>query len=315
MMLTPVSSHPAVRRLAVNPRMIDWSQLRYRLIWAYSGRPSPRERSAGEPGLTAWRINQGRVVLCLPGGSTTVAAGQWVLLPASGAEATFSPDAEIVSVRMHASWPDGRILFDPARPLVTTALQGECLAPAARELVRFVRQRVSVLGDVEAETADLATFLELNARVAEWLKAYASAAIALGHQPNRIGLVDARALAARQHLDAAPLESPLEITPLLRAVGLSRKQIDRVLVAETGHSLQRYFDARRLDFALLALRTLPLTIKEISGRVGFAETAAFSHWIRRNTGRSPSEWRQFEGSRLPEPYAISAAAPLRAACA
>lgn len=314
MMLTPASSHSAVRRFVVNPRMIDWSQLRYRLIWAYSGRPSPHERSAGEPGLTAWRVNQGRAILRTPGGSTILASGQWVLLPGSGTEATFSPDTEIISIRVHASWPDGRILFDPSRPLVTTALQGECLAPAAHELVRFVRQRISAMGDVEAETADLATFLELNVRMAEWLKAYADTAVALGHQPSRIGLVDARALAARQHLDAAPLQSPLEIAPLLRTVGLSRKQLDRVLVAETGRSLQRYFDARRLDFALMALRTLPLTIKEISGRVGFTETAAFSHWIRRNTGRSPSEWRQFEG-HSPAPFAISALAPLPAACA
>jgi AraC-like DNA-binding protein len=295
--------------------VIDWSQLRFRLIWAYAGRPLPCEKSPAELALTAWRINRGKVVLRMPGGSTTMGAGQWVLLPGKAVETTFSAETEIVSIRFHASWPDGMTLFDPARPLVATALQAECLSPSADELVRFVRQRISVTVEVGAEACDFATFLELNTRVADWLKVYADTTVALGHPPSRIGLVDARGLAARRYLDAAPLETPLALAPLLRAVGLSRKQLDRVVVADTGHSLQRYFDARRLNFALAALRTLPLTIKEISGRVGFAGTAAFSHWIRRNTGRNPSEWRQLEHDRLPVPIAIGAGPSPRAACA
>jgi AraC-like DNA-binding protein len=275
----------------VSPRLIDWSQLRSRLIWAYAGRPVAGEKGSVEPGLTTWRVNRGRVVLRTTNDSILVGPGQWVLLPARTEEAAFSADTEIISVRFHAAWPDGRVLFDPVRPRVAAARQAEGLSTSANELVRFVRQRISASGEVGGEAADLATFLELNARVADWLKVYADTAVALGQRPNRSGLVDARALAARRYLDAAPLETPLEIAPLLRAVGLSRKQLDRVVGVDTGQSLQRYFDARRLDFALAALRTLPLTIKEISSRVGFAETAAFSHWIRRNAGRSPSEWR------------------------
>jgi AraC-like DNA-binding protein len=311
----PASIRLAVPRVAASPRVIDWSQLRYRLVWAYAGRPAPCERTPDEPGLSAWRINHGRVVLRTPGGSVAVGSGQWVLLPGRAVEPAFSPDTELVSVRFHASWPDGRMLFDPARPLVATVLQADCLSSSASELVRFVRQRISASGEVGAEAVDFATFLELNARVADWMKTYADTAVALGHRPNRTGLVDARALAARQYLDAAPLAAPLVLAPLLRTVGLSRKQLDRVVTADTGQSLQRGFEARRLDFALAALRTLPLTIKEISSRVGFAETAAFSHWIRRNTGRSPSQWRQLEGHRRPEPFAIGVTPPSQAACA
>jgi hypothetical protein len=109
----------------VNPRVIDWSQLRSRLIWAYAGRPAACDRSRGGPGLTAWRVEQGSVVLRVPGGSITLAPGRWVLLPANGVEAVFAPEAEIVSLRIQATWPDGRPLFDPARPLVATALQAE----------------------------------------------------------------------------------------------------------------------------------------------------------------------------------------------
>src|SRR5688572_28094253 len=140
---TPASPRPGVQRLAVSPRVIDWSQLRYRLIWVYAGRPASCEKSPAELGLTAWRISRGKVVLHTPGGLTAVGAGQWVLLPAKAGEKTFSPETEIVSIRFHASWADGRALFDPVRPLVATALQAECLSPSADELARFVRQRIT----------------------------------------------------------------------------------------------------------------------------------------------------------------------------
>lgn len=80
-------------------------------------------------------------------------------------------------------------------------------------------------------------------------------------------------------------------------------------------SLQRYCEARRLEFALAALERLPLFIEEISGRVGFAATAAFIRWMRR-TGRNPSHWRKAEGAGRPPLVRLSESTlPLAAACA
>ena len=304
MLQPPATVRIADSRVWQNPRIVDWGQLHCLVIWAYAGVPMAREAKSEASALTAWRVCRGRVGVRTPGGETSVSAGQWVLLPADGGEHRFTPDVEITSIRFQATWPDGQTLFTPPRPLVASAHQAEFLSRAADAMVRFVQQRISPVSATELnnESSDLGTFLELHALTAEWLRAYSTAALALGHRPSRIGLVDSRVLAAKQLLDASALDAPLPTAKILGAVGLSRKQLDRLLVAHTGQSLQRYFNARRLEFAVTALRTLPLTIKEISARVGFSETAAFSHWIRRITGRNPSQWRAQGEKQCPCPF-------------
>lgn len=301
---------------ACSQRLLDWSQLKFGLVWGYSGRPTQEELYSPETSITVWRVTRGRISVATSTGRFSASPNDWVFQSGAPREPLFSNDAELVSVRLMAVWPHGKGLFPRYESKVMCGSLAERLRLPTDDLVAFAQNHLRGERGLEEAPTDLLTFLALNSRVASWLGVVADVAMSFGLVANRIGVVDARVLTARRYLDTAPLESRLAIDPLLRATGLSRKQLDRLVAAETGSSLQGYFEARRLQFGLMALRCLPLSIKEISGKLGFTEPAAFTHWIRRNTGQAPTDWRRSGGLQHAEPLRLHPVPePFGAVCA
>lgn len=75
-------------------------------------------------------------------------------------------------------------------------------------------------------------------------------------------------------------------------VGLSERQLRNRFEAETGVSIRHYRANYQLHRALALMRDSRLSLAQIAERVGFNSSAAFTRFIRRETGHPPMALRR-----------------------
>jgi AraC family transcriptional regulator len=102
--------------------------------------------------------------------------------------------------------------------------------------------------------------------------------------------VKERVVRAREYLDEH-LSEPIDLRTLAREVALSPFHLARLFRQEVGESPHRYLVRRRLDRAADLLVTTPLTITQVSERVGFGSPGHFAQAFRRRFGVPPSVYR------------------------
>ncbi len=89
------------------------------------------------------------------------------------------------------------------------------------------------------------------------------------------------------------LDDPrFSLESLARMVGMSHSQLHRKIVALTGRSSQKFIRAIRLQKGKELLRNPDLTIAEIAYLTGFSEPGYFTKVFSKETGVTPTEWRQ-----------------------
>lgn len=131
-------------------------------------------------------------------------------------------------------------------------------APLSLDDVRHARL-VAVLGDLLAElTADAALLLPMPA--------------------------DPRAVAATELITA------LEVAAVCRRVGVGRRTLERLFVAETGMSIGQWRRRRRMLDAVAHLAG-GLPVADVAQRVGYTTPSAFSAAFRTELGMPPSRWQ------------------------
>jgi AraC-like DNA-binding protein len=104
--------------------------------------------------------------------------------------------------------------------------------------------------------------------------------------------VVARALA---HLEERLFE-PLDMARTARAAGASPSTLLRAFKRELGGPPSAWLRGRRLDEAMLLLKTQRLTVSEVAERVGYGSVASFTHAFSRHFGELPSAVRDQRGS-------------------
>ena len=93
---------------------------------------------------------------------------------------------------------------------------------------------------------------------------------------------------ALQHLEKNLFEADA-LRDLPRATGASRSTLLRTFRRELGESPLAYLRTRRLDEALMLLKSRHLRVSEVSALVGYGSLAAFSHAFRERFGLRPSD--------------------------
>jgi AraC-like DNA-binding protein len=93
---------------------------------------------------------------------------------------------------------------------------------------------------------------------------------------------------ALKHLEGHLFEADV-LRGLPRATGASESTLLRSFRRELGASPLAYLRTRRLDEALLLLKSRRLRVSEVSSLVGYRNFAAFSHAFRQRFGLRPSE--------------------------
>jgi AraC-like DNA-binding protein len=107
----------------------------------------------------------------------------------------------------------------------------------------------------------------------------------------RPSLVEAHTAVVRralQHLEKHLFEADV-LHDLPRAIGASRSTLLRTFRRELGESPLAYLRTRRLDEALMLLKSRHLRVSEISTLVGYSNLAAFSHAFRERFGLRPTD--------------------------
>lgn len=90
---------------------------------------------------------------------------------------------------------------------------------------------------------------------------------------------------------AAPLQNGAAPAAIARAAGYHRDYLSRKLKREQGLGLRALRDRWRLQQAEASLRAEP-TIAAAAIRAGFDDPNYFARWFRRQTGFTPTQWRE-----------------------
>lgn len=85
---------------------------------------------------------------------------------------------------------------------------------------------------------------------------------------------------------------PPSVVAMAKQVGLSPNYLSNLFHRETGATIRRFVERRRITFAQELLLDPKLSIKQIAYTSGFADPCHFSHAFRRVKGVSPSLYRR-----------------------
>ena len=88
------------------------------------------------------------------------------------------------------------------------------------------------------------------------------------------------------------LSRPLSTDEIANRLNISKRQLERLFVHDTGESLQKFYRAIRLSYGLWLLQNTPRSITDIAQECGFADTTHFSRAFRTVFGKRPTEYRQ-----------------------
>lgn len=127
--------------------------------------------------------------------------------------------------------------------------------------------------------------LAIVLRLAEWAKRPAAA------PRTPIEQLSSRALALCKERLGAAVNPPPTLTELAALCDLSPFHFCRAFRAATGLPPHQYQMALRMERARALLADTRLSIAEVGTAVGYDDPAYFSRLFRRQTGVTPSEWR------------------------
>jgi AraC-like DNA-binding protein len=288
-------SKPIPRPPAEPPvRWQEWINLRTNLSWIYEGGvlPSYQRGNFSPDHMGAWLVKRGTVLLRQEEKTVKAGAGEW-LVPWPGFRyQEFSDDAEILSIRFRAAWPDNKPLFDRGLSVKFPARDFPRLERLAREILRSAGSIIPTDPvRLAQESVPFERYITVNMMFMRWLAQFYTALCSLGIKPARVGVHDERIIAALQRLDSFALSERLSERKLARETGLGESQFVRLFRQEMGETPKQYFDTRRRNYCREMLIGSDVPVKEVAFSLGFKRLSDFSAWFKHHFGLSPRSFR------------------------
>jgi AraC-like DNA-binding protein len=196
--------------------------------------------------------------------------------------------------RYWAHGPNRFLVLDLSAELIAEAQRGLATAAAVPESAfQPVGERLSALGQMLR--VELARDGLREPLIAASLGLYAGSVLlqpVVSPDAANMPAAGARHLASRTRdfLEASYLE-PLTLPQIAAAVGASASHTQRAFRAHQGTTIVGYLQARRLERARELLRATDLSITEVAFAAGFSDHSYFTRLFRRETGMSPSQYR------------------------
>lgn len=94
------------------------------------------------------------------------------------------------------------------------------------------------------------------------------------------------------------IETPLPLPDIAADVGLSPRQLERLLLSHTGQSPLRLYMQLRVERARELLLTSNRPVIDVAVRAGFSSTSHFSAWYKRIYGVRPSDMRTGSSTKM-----------------
>ena len=231
------------------------------------------------------------------GESTRLAAGDVLVVGPreGGVLAKRRGRGEILLFRAQTEWLASALAIagfglDAAQPRAATLRAG---TPAARRAELGLRELSADPG--ANRTGDL---LARAARALELLAiGFAARREEFAPAARRSSPRSAAFDAALERLAEGPLEN-LSLSRFSAGLGFSERQVSRLVRERLGCSFGAHVAALRLERAQLLLAESDLPVIEVAAEAGFGSLGHFNQRFRRNTGRTPSEFRAAVRARL-----------------
>ena len=278
-----------------HPKVEDWHKLNCRLFWAYEGpvRPKFQHGAYRQEGIVAWLIIRGSVRLTFAKSRESCTAGNWYFPKGEPWTQDFSPDAEILSLRFIAHWPDETPLFDRTRSLKIPASAIPRLTSLARRMARHMSTtHIEDERGFEQVPKSLDRYIDIQRLFLSWMTSYVDLMREQKIPSSTYQTLDERVWIAINRIERAEMHEPLRETELALLAGVSKSHLNRLFVINTGKTPADYWADRRIQAARSALLESSRSVKSIAYELGFSSLSHFSTWVRKKTGISPRALRK-----------------------
>ncbi len=111
-------------------------------------------------------------------------------------------------------------------------------------------------------------------------------------QPNADYQVDNRWVARALLLMEQNLSRPLSSDEIASRLSISKRQLERLFINDTGDSLQKFYRKIRLRYGLWLLQNTDRLITDVGQDCGFSDTAHFSRVFRQAFEKKPTDYRR-----------------------
>lgn len=232
-----------------------------------------------------WYIRSGSVRVTTDRGTLRAGPGDWVFFdPLTTRSHFFSGNPHLVSIWFRIRWC-GLDFIPPRLPVRVVPGDGlKDLLNAATDVCLFEKKHSAPDCDFSLSTESHQKSL-FHRWLSEWYR-YRERSV----RPSLQSL-DARVVQMMAFLGAHPGMAPMDYDGLVRHVGLSRAQCNRLFKQATGMTPRQWCDARCFDQAQEQVRSRERSVKEIASALGFFDTSHFIKWFKSRTGETPSAWR------------------------
>lgn len=281
-------------KMKANPLPAEvWRSLRHEWLWVYRGPVPQCEVWSAEIPVPAgvFFVERGEVRIRADGKETRVPRGQAFFSSPKLRRHWFAANTCLLSVGFRSQWPDGTSMF---RDALNFAAETPALLKATQRLFASIHGAQKVVTYRQANEAAKYSASEWAVREAaftawfvEWLETLQE----LGVQP------EPQRRARRRRVDqligwlqALPLDQTTPSLPPDFPIGSRRAE--QLMQEQFGIGLRMFLERRRLDVARERIVADHDTLKEIAFALGFRHASHFTAWFRRQTGVSPSEYRQ-----------------------
>ena len=254
------------------------------------------------PPLAAWFIRRGNVtVQCTRNKNTSVVAheNQWLFLPATPRKHQMAPGTHLLSVRMILERSPGLALFTVQEPFCISDRQIPSLASLAINLVKASPRDIgegfcSNTGCPLNGRESLTAHIKWRKVFLSWVEAYIRLVLSQGWKMEREAPSSPIVEKTLSWIQRQGFSTPIQQSDIAGFSGLSLSHLKRVFQRELKLSPIDYWQGRRLEEARRLLRESSLSLKAISGDLGFRFPSHFSMWFRNRAGMSPLEFRNRE---------------------
>jgi len=267
------------------------------LLWALERRWTAEQAMAKGYELeadenSAWLVLEGAARVVHDGIEHQAGPGEWMFPKPGGRTQAFAGPFHFISITFRWQWPGGTHLFDEGLTRTVRGAEIPWLEEEARKICIHVsditRDPYYLIGRHSLTLLQSTGLFELAAK---WAGLFHRAMDHLGVAPD-IGMNrDPRIEAVLQILEGIAGSASPSREDLAAAVGVSPRQLDRMMKQETGRTLIENHDLIRYEKACRSLLEKGRRVKEVAIEAGFNDLPGFSRWFAKRAGCAPRAFR------------------------
>lgn len=178
-------------------------------------------------------------------------------------------------------------------PFTFSEEENSALLPIARRIVQcYNPKKLSSSRAIDDSTLSIGTYLEIKSLLLDFLRHCIPLCEMKGWRLSGEAPRDVRIASLLRYIQENPSIRPFSERFLSELTKLSRVQIDRLMLEETGFTLKHFCSRICHQKAVQLLSDTHASIKEISARLCFKDSSHFCRWFRQKSGESPGRFRE-----------------------